>query len=85
MANVDNSGFVCGKCGASLLGDEPLGRHCLACLLDPAFDQREEPGADAGPFDHYRLVTRADGMPVELGRGAMGSLTKRSILIFATP
>jgi len=23
-------------------------------------------------FDHYQLVTREDGKPVELGRGAMG-------------
>ena len=33
-------------------------------------------------FDHYELVTGEDGKPVELGRGAMGSLTRRSTWIF---
>ena len=78
MATEDKSGFVCSKCGAPLLGDEPLGGHCLACLLDAALDQEEGPSADAGLFDHYRLATHADATPVELGRGAMG-ITYRAI------
>jgi len=53
MATEDKSGFVCSKCGAPLLGDEPLGAHCLACLLDAALDQEEGPAADSGLFDHY--------------------------------
>ena len=28
-------------------------------------------------FEHYELVTDNDGEPVELGRGAMGSLIRR--------
>jgi serine/threonine protein kinase/tetratricopeptide (TPR) repeat protein len=73
MATEDKSRFVCSKCGAALLGDEPLGDHCLACLLDAALDQEEGSADDAGLFDHYRLATYPDGTPVELGRGAMGT------------
>jgi hypothetical protein len=29
-------------------------------------------------FEHYELVTGEDWKPIELGRGAMGSLTNRS-------
>jgi serine/threonine protein kinase len=72
MATEEKSRFVCSKCGASLLGDEPLGDHCLACLLDAALDQEEGSADDAGLFDHYRLATHPDGTAVELGRGAMG-------------
>jgi hypothetical protein len=36
-------------------------------------------------FEHYELVTGEDGKPVELGRGAMGVLTKRSISICTVP
>ena len=76
MANENKSRFVCAKCGAALLGDEPLGDHCLACLLDAALDQEEGSAADAGLFDHYRLATHPDGKPGELGRGAMGTTYK---------
>src|SRR6516225_3328841 len=72
MTGEDKPGFVCSKCGAPLLGDEPLGEQCLACLLDAALDQEEGSAPDAGLFDHYRLATHPDGTPVELGRGAMG-------------
>jgi len=72
MSGEDKRGFVCSKCGAPLLGDEPLGEQCLACLLDAALDQEEGSAPDAGLFDHYRLATHPDGTTVELGRGAMG-------------
>jgi tetratricopeptide (TPR) repeat protein len=72
MDTEDKSGLVCSKCGVFLLGDEPLKGHCLACLLDPAFDQEEGPVEAAELFDHYRLATHSDGRPVELGRGGMG-------------
>jgi predicted ATPase len=72
MTAEDKCRFVCHKCGAPLLGDEPLGEHCLACLLDAALDEEAESTADAGLFDHYRLATHPDGTPMELGRGAMG-------------
>ena len=55
MTAEDKYGFVCNKCGAPLLGDEPLGEHCLACLLDAALDEEEGSAANAGQFDHYRL------------------------------
>jgi hypothetical protein len=35
--------------------------------------------------EHYELVKGEDGTPVELGRGAMGSLTKRSTSICTAP
>jgi serine/threonine protein kinase len=72
MTAENECGFVCSRCGAPLLGDEPLGEHCLTCLLDAALDQEEASAPDAGVFDHYRLATHPDGTPVELGRGAMG-------------
>ncbi len=76
MTTEGKSEFVCNKCSAPLLGDEPLGGHCLACLLDAALEQEE--GSAVGSavdalFDHYRLATHPDGTPVELGRGAMGT------------
>ena len=72
MIPEERSGVICRSCGAPLRGDEPLGGHCLACLLDAALDEEEEPVAAIGPFDQYRLAKHEDGTPVELGRGAMG-------------
>ena len=69
---AEEYGFVCRVCGAPLQDEEPLGGRCLACAQDGAFDDEEELQASPGPFEHYRLATRADGTPVELGRGAMG-------------
>ena len=73
---ANRSELVCRTCNAPLRGDEPLGGHCLACLLDPALDQDQ--GSASKSFDHYQLATHADGTPVELGRGAMG-VTYRAI------
>jgi serine/threonine protein kinase len=67
----ERSGVICRSCGTPLRGDEPLGGHCLACLLNAALDE-EEPAEGIDPFDQYRLTRHADGTPVELGRGAMG-------------
>src|SRR5215469_9393723 len=72
MCAEDKTGVVCCECGTPLLGDEPLGDYCLACLLDAALDQEEESADTPGFFEHYRLATHPDGTPVELGRGAMG-------------
>ena len=72
MIPEERSVVICRSCGAPLRGDEPLGGHCLACLLDAALDEEEEPVAAIGPFDQYRLAKHEDGTPVELGRGAMG-------------
>jgi hypothetical protein len=67
---------TCRACHAVLLGDEPLGGHCWACLLDAAIDQELTGYVDR--FDHYELETHPQGIPVELGRGAMG-VTYRAI------
>ena len=42
------------------------------------------PNQSAQRFEHYELVTGEDGKLVELGRGAMGSLTKHSTSICDT-
>ncbi len=67
---------TCRACHALLLGDEPLGGHCWACLLDAAMDHEITGNVDR--FDHYQLETDSQGIPVELGRGAMG-VTYRAI------
>jgi tetratricopeptide (TPR) repeat protein len=67
---------TCRACHAVLLGDEPLGGHCWACLLDAAKDQELTGNVDR--FDHYQLETDPQGIPVELGRGGMG-VTYRAI------
>jgi hypothetical protein len=36
-------------------------------------------------FEHYELLTGQDGKPIELGRGAMGSPTRRSMSICTAP
>jgi tRNA A-37 threonylcarbamoyl transferase component Bud32/tetratricopeptide (TPR) repeat protein len=72
MISEESSGGICRRCGAPLRGGEPLGGHCLACLLEAAIEEEKEPGAGIDLFDHYQLLRHADGTPVELGRGAMG-------------
>jgi hypothetical protein len=47
--------------------------------LEPTLEQAVQ------RFEHYELVTGEDGKPIELGRGAMGSLTKRLTSIFFVP
>ena len=72
MMSEERSAVSCRRCGAPLKGDEPVGGHCLACLLDVALQDEKEPAAGSELFDHYQLIRHDDGMPVELGRGAMG-------------
>ena len=72
MIPEDRSGAICHTCSAPLRGDGPLSGHCLACLLDAALNDEEEPAQEIGSFDQYPLTRHADGTPVELGRGAMG-------------
>src|SRR6476660_4334905 len=72
MISEESSGVICRSCGAPLRGDEPIGGHCLACLLGAAIEEEKEPAVEAELFDHYQLVRHGDGTPVELGRGAMG-------------
>jgi hypothetical protein len=69
---------TCQACGARV----PVGLDfCPVCALRGALDDaRETSELDVGPthsspasrFDHYQLLTREDGTPLELGHGAMG-------------
>jgi hypothetical protein len=67
---------------------------CPVCMLrkglaggvesgESFFEEAVKPTPDrtAKRFEHYELVRGEDGKPVELGRGAMASLIKRSTLI----
>src|ERR1700751_1007508 len=75
----------CPSCGNELSGGMEF---CPVCILRKAIAGGVESGESSSSedaikptaqrFEHYELVTGADGTPVELGRGAMGSLTKRS-------
>jgi serine/threonine protein kinase len=69
---------TCLKCGALLQRVGHLAGQCVACLLEPAFDEEDVPMASAERFDHYQVATHSDGTPVELGRGAMGVTFKAS-------
>jgi tetratricopeptide (TPR) repeat protein len=73
---------TCLVCGAQFPETEGF---CPVCILRGALDERTEvgeaasaqtikpkPGDEAYRFEHYELVRGEDGMPIELGRGAMG-------------
>jgi serine/threonine protein kinase len=69
---------VCQVCGAVLRNDSDL---CPVCALRGALgnelevtESRFEPTHLASQlrFEHYEVLTREDGTPFELGRGAMG-------------
>jgi len=73
---------VCSICGNEFSGAMEF---CPVCMLRGALAGEVEPGESAFEeavkpppepatqrFEHYELVTGADGKPVELGRGAMG-------------
>lgn len=77
-ATTNHSRLVCCVCGDQLRGDEPTGRHCLACLLEAGLDREQPLVSDSERFDHYRLLIHSDGTPMELGRGAMG-VTYRAV------
>src|SRR5258708_7984000 len=71
---------TCPKCGTRIPASLPSER-CPVCQLQGALDPEaassltdaDKPVASSPPrFDHYELLTRDDGTPVELGRGAMG-------------
>jgi hypothetical protein len=69
---------TCQACGAIIsVGAEV----CPVCALRGALDKKHEtvelnvspaPSLSALQFDHYQILTREDGTPLELGRGAMG-------------
>jgi hypothetical protein len=76
-ASVEEPRTTCRKCGVLLQRVGHLAGLCVACLLEPAFDE-DVPMASAEHFDHYQIATHSDGTPVELGRGAMGVTFKAS-------
>jgi eukaryotic-like serine/threonine-protein kinase len=61
---------VCGICG-TLFSDT---KYCPVCALRGALsgESRAEPAPSQLRFEHYEILTREDGAPLELGRGAMG-------------
>jgi hypothetical protein len=86
---------TCPSCGNEFSGAMEF---CPVCMLRRAIPGAAESGESSFEevvkptseqpvqrFDHYELVMGKDGKPVELGRGAMGSLTRRSISICAVP
>jgi hypothetical protein len=79
---------TCSICGNGFSGAMEF---CPVCMLRKALADGVECGESSSEdtlkptsqdavkrFEHYQLVTGEDRKPVELGRGAMGSLTKRS-------
>ena len=70
---------ACPVCGTLLPDDDSA--MCPVCALRGALEQGQEtvelkpdltPAPAALRFDHYQVLTREDGTPFELGRGAMG-------------
>jgi hypothetical protein len=79
LVSVKSEGTsTCQACGARV----PAGvDFCPVCALrGVSSDARETTEVDveltdsssASRFDHYQILTREDGTPLELGRGAMG-------------
>src|SRR5262249_49648265 len=73
---------ACVTCGTPIPADSAF---CPVCALRVALDRDHpdakgflEPAAsiDQLKFDHYEILTREDGAPLELGRGAMGVTCK---------
>ena len=83
---------ICPSCGSEVSGAMEF---CPVCMLRKALSSGVKSGASSASeeavkptpeqavrrFEHYQLVKGEDGKPVELGRGAMGSLKKRSMSI----
>ena len=69
---------ACPVCGREV----PVGlEFCPVCALQGALDDGHDtvelnveptPSLSAFRFEHYQILTREDGTPLELGRGAMG-------------
>jgi serine/threonine protein kinase len=72
MRSIESSATqsVCAQCGSRLSNTETF---CVSCLLHAALDDEDvDLAAKSYRFDQYELITNDDGVPVELGRGAMG-------------
>src|SRR6202046_5192154 len=71
-ASTEKSYQSCTSCGALLEFGKHFAGQCLACLLDPIWEEQEVPTASAERLGHYQVATHTDRTPIELGRGAMG-------------
>jgi serine/threonine protein kinase len=71
-ASADQSQQSCPNCGALLERGKHFAGQCLACLLDPRWEEEEVPAASAERFGHYQVAIHTDSTPMELGRGTMG-------------
>ena len=71
-ASADEPELTCRECGTPIRRAGDLAGQCFVCLLASALEEEEVPMATPERFDHYQVITDADGNPVELGRGAMG-------------
>lgn len=64
---------LCALCGSRLSSTRNKETFCVSCLLRTALgDEDVDLAAKPYRFDQYELITNDDGVPVELGRGAMG-------------
>src|SRR5947207_172961 len=65
--------MVCAQCGSRLSPTGDTEAFCVSCLLHTALgDEDVDLAAKPYRFDQYKLITNDDGVPIELGRGAMG-------------
>ena len=64
---------VCAQCGSQFSSIDEVETFCATCLLRTALSNEDgEHAARPHRFGQYELITGDDGVPVELGRGAMG-------------
>ena len=76
-AGAENITLFCEQCGAPLHSREGED-DCLHCLLTAGMESPAEETsalsdqAATRVYQHYEILTRPDGSPWELGRGAMG-------------
>jgi eukaryotic-like serine/threonine-protein kinase len=63
---------ACSVCGTLLAEDSP---YCPVCALRGAAETQSDSISDASSelhFEHYQVLRKQDGKPLELGHGAMG-------------
>jgi len=63
---------ACQVCGTAVSGDSDL---CPVCALQGALKPKSDSCSDISSefrFEHYQVLKNEGGIPIELGRGAMG-------------
>ena len=73
LASAAESSDVCATCWQPLVqsGTEVMCVHCLAGFLITADEKRGE--TTRREYGHFEVLMGEDGLPLELGRGAMGT------------